>query len=143
MGLGVRARMLVWLLLILLPVMVVGTFAVELIANRLDERVESELVSVRRLEAARLDEELEDYANDAVSLAADQHIVDFASGVHEARHGEDTRRIGGYDGFGLVDPNVERPLAELTEAVQAKASSTGTEIVELQIVGTDGRLRPP
>ncbi|MGI9614673.1 MAG: putative bifunctional diguanylate cyclase/phosphodiesterase [Acidimicrobiales bacterium] len=120
--------------------MAVGTFTVDLIADRLTERVESELVNVRRLEVARLDEELGDYIDDASSIASGKHVVDFVGGVTEARRGVDARRIGGYDGFGLIDPDDERPLAELAGMLQTNVRTTGSEVVELQVVGTDGSI---
>ncbi len=140
MGLTVRARMLVWLLLVVLPAVVVGWFTVGLIDDRLSDRVEVDLANIRRLEAARLNEALDDYVADAASLAAGPHVIDFANGVAAAREGRGRRSIGGYDGFEIVDPEADQPLAELAAALQNKARTTGSEVVELQLVGLDGSV---
>ncbi len=134
--------MLAWLALVVLPSICVGWFTVSLVGDRLSERVEANLANVRRLEAARINDELAGYAEDAVSLAAGPHVIDFVGGVTSARADVDARPdvIGGYDGFDVVDPEAERPLTQLAEALQNKARTTGSEAVELRLVGTDGRV---
>ncbi|MEM7325975.1 MAG: EAL domain-containing protein [Actinomycetota bacterium] len=138
MGLGVRARMFVWILLVILPAFVVGWFTVSLIDARLSDRVAMDLTNIRRLEAARIDQVLDDYVADARSLAAGPHVIDFTNGVNYARAGWQTGEIGGYDGFRVIDPSADRPLDQLADALQDKAKNTGSEVVELRLVGLDG-----
>ncbi|MEM9131262.1 MAG: EAL domain-containing protein [Actinomycetota bacterium] len=132
-----------WLVLVVLPSVGVGWFTVEVISARLSERVEVDLENVRRLEAARINDALDDYVDDAMSLASGPHVVDFVGGVSRVRSGAvqgDDAVIGGYDGFDVIDPDAEVPLAELVFALQNKARTTGSEVVELKLVGDDGAM---
>ncbi len=140
MALSVRARVLAWLVAVILPAVGVGWFALDLIGDRLSERVQTDLANVRRLEAARIGQALIAYEEDAASLAAGPHVVDFVSGVTAARQGTGPGPavIGGYDGFAPVDPEADRPLEELVQALQAKARTTGSEVVDVRIIGADG-----
>ena len=133
--------MLAWLVAVILPFVVVGWFTVGLIDERLSERVAIDLANVRRLEAARLSEMLADYEQDAVSLAAGPHVIDFVSGMSTFRTGARSGRvIGGRDGFDVVDPKAPEPLAQLVSTLQDKARTTGSEAVEARLVGLDGSV---
>ena len=137
MGSGVRSRMLVWLVLVVLPSIGVGFFTVSLLDTRLSDRIESDLANARRLEAARINDALARYVDDAASLAAGPHVIDFVSGVTKVRAGQSDEPVGGYDGFDVIDPAANEPLAQLTLALQNKALTTGSEVTELQLVGPD------
>ena len=139
MGLGIRARLLAWFGLVVLPAFGVGWFTLDLIDDRFVARVEADLVNARRLESARIVDVLASYEEDGASLAAGPHVVDFVGGVNQARRSpSDPPVVGGYDGFGVVDPTAAEPLAELADALQNKARTTGSEVVELQLIGVDG-----
>ncbi|MCP3988339.1 MAG: EAL domain-containing protein [Actinomycetia bacterium] len=133
--------MLAWLVAVILPFVGVGWFTIDLIDDRLTDRVTTDLANVRRLEAARLSEALADYEQDAVRLAAGPHVVDFVSAVTAARSGNRPREVvGGHDGFDVIDPGARRPLAQLVSVLQSKAHSTGSEVVEARFIGLDGSV---
>lgn len=133
-----RGRILVWLVLVVLPSIGVGWFTVELVGARLSDRVEANLANARRLEAARITDALDGYVDDAEALTSGGHVIDFVSGVTRIRAGSSDQVIGGYDGFAVVDPYAEAPLAELVDALYGKAWSTGSEVLDLRVIGADG-----
>ena len=87
MTLGMRTRLSLWLLAILVPVSAAGWFAISRMEDRLQDRIVTDLESVRRLEAARITQGLDDYGTDATSLAAGRHLLDFTAGVADVRAG--------------------------------------------------------
>ena len=97
-------------------------------------------MNTRRLEARRITEALDDYRRDLESLAAGRHVVDFTSAVHRHRQGTlpESAIIGGRDGFDRVDPDDSEPLRQLVGRLAGKASSTGSEVVEVRITDTSG-----
>ncbi|MDH3755841.1 MAG: diguanylate cyclase, partial [Acidimicrobiia bacterium] len=125
----------------MLPISAASTVAIRVIDERLTERVETDLASVRRLEAARIDALLGEYERDAESLAAGEHVRDFVSGITATRRGTAVEgTIGGVDGFAVIDPSARRPLTELADSLQNKAVTTGSDVLELRIVGPDGAV---
>ena len=142
MQLGIRIKLLLWLVLVILPIGAASSFAVKVIGTRLSERIEADLANTRRLEAARLNEVLDAYQRDALSLAEGEHVVRFLSDVDAARAGllpVDTV-IGGIDGFEVVDIASAWPLQQLAEGMQRRAALLGSEIVEVQLVDRQGRI---
>ena len=138
---GIRSKLLIYLLVALVPIAAASLFTVHVIDERLTTRIEAELGNSRRLEAARISEVLEDYRRDAMSLAAGAHVRDFVAGVDAHRRGvlPADAEIGGVDDFPPIDRDADWPLQQLALALQRKAGIVGTESVELRIVGRDGR----
>ena len=142
MSLGIRARALAWLTIVVLPFLLVGWLTIELIESRLTSRIELDLANARRLEAARIVDALDQYERDGRSLAAGPHVVEFVGRVTSARQERlpAGSTIGGYDGFDEIDPDRAQPLDQLVAAVQAKAQTTGSEVIDLAMVGPDGSV---
>lgn len=137
---GIRAKLLMWLAVVILPIAGASFFAVKVIDARLSERIEADLANARRLEATRIKEVLESYKRDAENLISGNHIKEFFGDLHAYRSGEilpDTI-IGGEGGFSIVDPNAILPLQELALGLQHKAALMGTEVVELKLVDRSG-----
>lgn len=137
---GVQGKLAFWLLLVLIPVVIGSAASLQTINLRLSERIESDLMNTRRLEAARITEALENYRNDVESLAADPHVVDLVSKIQQYRLDilETDAVIGGYDGLDIVDPSSDAPLQQLVEELGNQARSVGSELVELQVLDVQG-----
>lgn len=137
---SVRARMLAWLVLVILPSLAISWIIVGTVNTRLSEQVEAQLENTRRLEALRIESALDQHLMTAESLAMGPHVIDFTSGVADIRDGGARRTVGGIDGFPLIDPMADKPLTTLTNALQRKAAATDSEVVELQLIGPDGTI---
>ena len=136
---GVRARILAWLLLVILPAIAVGWFTVGLIDERLSTRVESDIANFGHLEAARIEVLLADYEREASGISSGRFVSDLVGAVMAARRpNSPVRVVGGYDGLSAVDPRSDQPLDQLTEIVLERAASSGSHVVDLRIVGPDG-----
>jgi len=137
---GIRTKLLLCLLSVLIPVSVGSIFALYMIDASQSRRVEAELANNRRLEAARINEMLKNYREDAISLAAGTHIKTFVGAMSAWRSGElpDDTTIGGIDGFAIVNPKSDWPLQQLALSLQRKSGIVGSEVAELRIVDNNG-----
>ena len=137
---GIRTKILICLIAVLVPISAASMFTVSVIDDRLNDRIESELRNSLRLEAARIGEVLESYRQDATSLASGSHVRDFVGAVDAHRRGKlpEGVRIGGIDGFSYVEREADWPLQQLALALQRKAGVLGTEVVELRLVDSRG-----
>lgn len=145
---GIRAKLVLCLLAVLLPLVAVSLFTINLLEHQIIERTESSLSNTQRLEAARINEILGTYAQDARNLASGAHVkqfVDAAQTYRKAlRSGADTSTlsgtsVGGIDGFAIVDLQAEWPLQQLALRMQRKSGIIGSNIVELRIVDASGQ----
>ncbi len=139
---GIRAKLLLCLLSVLVPLIVTSGFSIHLFDQQLTERVEMTLLNNQRLEAARIDNILADYRQDASSLADGDHIKRFLGELHAIEQGYLPKNhvVGGYDGFEAVNPVAKHPLHELATRLILKAGTQVSEIVELQIINLDGKV---
>jgi len=139
---GIRTKLLLWLVLVILPITGASFFAVRVIDARLTERIQADLANARRLEAARIADALDGYRRDAESLISGAHVKSFVGDLHAYRQGElpADAVIGGVDGFSIVDPHVLMPLQELALGLQRKAALVGSEVVELKLVDRAGHV---
>lgn len=137
---SIRARILVWLLIVLFPVVTASVVATHIVDRDLSERVVTDLENVRRLEAARINQVLGTYDRYASSVASDRYVVAFTAGVHAFQSGtyDRDRWIGGYDGFEAVDPASATPLQQLVDVIHAKSRASAARGVEFRIVDVDG-----
>jgi len=144
---GIRAKLVLCLLAVLIPLGAVSAFAISLFDRQMIERTESALANTQRLEVARINEILSSYQQDARSLAAGTHVKQFVTGIHENRiypdqpESEDTLNrsaIGGYDGFAIVDVDAAWPLQQLALRLQRKAGIIGSAAVEVRLVDREG-----
>jgi len=137
---GIRTKLLVCLLIVLVPITAASMFTVHVVDRHLTARIETGLENSRRLEAGHLSEGLEDYRRDAAKLASGPHLQDFMSRLEAHRLGTLPRHItiGGVDSFSLVDRDATWPLQQLALALQKKSAAIGTQAVELRLVDTQG-----
>ena len=139
---GIRAKLLLCLLSVLVPLIVTSGFSIHLFDQQLTERVEMTLLNDQRLEAARINNILADYRQDASSLADSDHIKRFLGELHAIEQGYLPKNhvIGGVDGFEAVNPVARHPLHELATRLILKAGTQVSEIVELRIINLDGKV---
>lgn len=139
---GIRLALSIWLGLVILPIVLAGVFAIQVIDARLSDRITADLANAQRLEVARIEDALRIYQRDARVLASGKHVIDFVEKIELHLSGElaESTLIGGYDGFSPIDPNASLPLQQLAMDLQKKASSVGSEVVELHIVDTQGQI---
>lgn len=76
MTLGVRSRLIGWLILVLIPAIATGFLAVAEVEHSTAEQIAVDMANARRLEAARIDQVLRDYLLDAQNLAASADLVE-------------------------------------------------------------------
>ena len=143
---GIRNKLVLCLLAVLIPLAAVGMFATHLVERQLKERTTSALANTQRLEAARIEQILEGYNSDARSLASGPHVRTFFSALH-AHHGNKElgeqpadEIIGGQDGLSIIDPEASWPLQQLALNLQRKAGIIGSSITELRLVSRDGQI---
>ena len=146
---GIRAKLVLCLLAVLVPLAAVSAFAIKRVDQQLTERTESALANTQRLEAARITEILGDYAQDARSLASGAHVRSFVEATNNYRVAARDQRnvsqlqetiIGGYDGFALVNPAAPWPLQQLALALKRKAGIVGSAVVDLRLVDRQGEI---
>ena len=137
---GIRNKLVLCLLAVLFPLVAVGMFATHLVDRQMVERTEAALANAQRLEVARIEQSLDNYADHARSLASGSHVRQFVSDLHDYRYGQlstqhkESMVIGGQDDFALVDPESEWPLQQLALALQRKAGIMGTSVVEVRMM---------
>lgn len=144
---GIRNKLVLCLLAVLFPLVAVALFATHLFDRQMAERSMAALANTQRLEAARIEQILEGYANNARSLAGGVHVRDFSAMLNDYRNrGDDINTndkvkqpvIGGFDGFAIIDPDSPWPLQQLALALQRKAGIIGSSVVELQLLDRAG-----
>lgn len=120
---------------------------VGLIDERLSDRVTVDLANLRRLEAARLHEALDDHVADAVNLAAGPHVIDFSQGVAAAPGSgpphpgaRSFARLGG-DEFVVVLPDTAR--AKRSPGRPGSTSPTGSQPQPVSKTCTAASASPP
>ena len=82
---GIRAKLVLCLLAVLLPLVAVSLFSINLLGKQLVERTESSLSNTQRLEAARINEVLASYAQDARNLASGTQVRQFVAACNAYR----------------------------------------------------------
>ena len=143
---GIRNKLLLCLLAVLLPLAAVGTFATHLVDREITERTTSALANTQRLEAARIEQILEGYSSDARSLASAPHVRAFFGALYDYHSAANTSAvasaeiIGGLDGFSIIDPEASWPLQQLALKLQRKAGMIGSSITELRLVDRSGQI---
>ncbi|MFK7964012.1 MAG: EAL domain-containing protein [Burkholderiaceae bacterium] len=137
---GIRFRFLIWLLAIVVPAIIAAWVAMSVIEKRLAEEIADNLVNARRLEAARITNALDNYENQAIQLASGLHVRSFVGQVTAFRDQglPPGVTIGGYDNFELIDPASKWPLNQLAARMKGKAISTGSKILDLQLLTNRG-----
>ncbi len=141
---GIRNKLVLCLLVVLFPLVAVGTFATHLLNRQMAERTTAALATTQRLEAERINQILDTYANHARTLASGGHVRDFFTKLqayHDAESTDSDARqdyIGGEDGFAIIDPDASWPLQQLALSLQRKAGIIGSSIVELRLVDQSG-----
>ena len=149
---GIRAKLVLCLLAVLLPLVAVSLFSINLLGKQLVERTESSLSNTQRLEAARINEVLASYAQDARNLASGTQVRQFVAACNAYRQAvlnnadlADIQKllattVGGIDGYAIVDRRSAWPLQQMALALQRQAGIVGSNVVELRVVDAAGKI---
>ncbi len=147
---GIRAKLVLCLLAVLLPLVAVSLFSINLLDKQLVERTESSLSNTQRLEAARINEVLASYAQDARNLASGTQVRSFVTACNIYRRAVSSNAdlsdidkllatpVGGIDGYAIIDRRSLWPLQQMALALQRQAGIVGSNVVELRIVDAAG-----
>jgi len=132
----------VWLALVILPAGAAALLALNVIEQRLGEHIGADLANTLRLEAARIESELEGYLLDGDRIASDPRVRNAVAGMRVPGPPDawSAFPFGGHDGLGAIDPGSVLPLQRLGDALQATSRSAGAEVAELRIVSSGGRV---
>lgn len=140
---GIRNKFMLCLLAVLMPLVAVGTFATHVVDLQMAERTTAALANTQRLEAARIEQILAGYANDARSLASGPHVSNFVSTVPAERVPDQSTTfadaIGSHDQIASSTSYEGALLRQLALTLQRKAGSIGSSVVELKLVNRDGQ----
>ena len=121
MQLGVRGRILLWLSATVLPTTAIGILAASVVESRLEDRVESELLNVLGLEAARIARELEALERSAEDLAGRASVQVVVEDV------------------GTASPDA-RPLDQLADDLVAAATDANRSAAAVWLFDVDGGI---
>ncbi|MBX2883516.1 MAG: diguanylate cyclase [Granulosicoccus sp.] len=145
---GIRKKLLGCMVAAMLPLLAVSVFAMHMLEKQISETTVHTLRNTHQLEAARINQILEDYANDAQSLAAGPHVKNFVAEVNSHRNSNyrdvlsddklEPKIIGGYDEFAIIDPESDWPLQQLALKLQKKAGMVGSSMIELKLLDRQG-----
>lgn len=144
---GIRAKLVLCLLAVLLPLAGVSAISFHWFDQQLKERTETSLSNTLRLEALRIEEILESYAQDARNLAADTRLNNFVTAVTTYRrtNTENTATpsntslyLEDRDDIASIDLDAAWPLQLLALDLQRKAGMIGSSALELRITDRDG-----
>jgi diguanylate cyclase (GGDEF)-like protein len=144
----IRLKLFTCLIAALIPLAAVGMYASHLLEQQLIASTETSLANTQRLEAARINQVLAGYAQEARALAAGSHVRSFVEAVNDYRYSVQSREafnmnldvtIGGYDGFAIIDPESSWPLQQLALKLQKKAGMVESAVVQLRLVDSEGK----
>lgn len=116
MTLGVRGRLIGWLILVLIPATATGVLAVRQVESQTADQIAIDMANERRLEAARIDQVLRDYLLQTQNLAANSE----AAAVLEQ--------------YGEATAGSEKPLQDQAESLLLTATNRGFRVQDLRLV---------
>lgn len=122
MVLGVRGRLVAWLILVLVPASVAGALAINEVESQTAEQIEIDIASERRLEAARINQVLDSYLFIVDNLANETGVAGAIAEIPT----EGVRTF--------------RPLNEMAEALLLSPTNRRSEVVNVRVVDTSGRV---
>lgn len=133
---GMQARLTLWLILVLIPLALAGTIALNRISTSMADRIESDLMNTRRMEAARINEALDNYRHDLEMMSRSAIMLSMSLV---------TLQPAVPDAFSTVPASAPElasspDLQALLDGLVDKAAAVGSEIVELQFTDTDGEV---
>ncbi len=135
---SIKARILVWLAIVALPVLATGVFSVQFIHDKLSERIELDLLNASRLEAARIRDMLGNYRASVESLVSNPLIDDFESGETLASNMQMAVSALSASEVPLSDPaDSQLALTALSEKLLESAAFADSEISNLMLVAPD------
>ena len=134
----VSRKLIVWLVIVLIPVAVASVVAIETIDHRLSERIETDLMNTRRLEAKRITEALSNAQRNVASLAKESELVNLVAN----RHSGDAATTD-FSTLSQLAHNYGNdailPLQSLAASLAEKTRAIDSDIVELHITDTSGK----
>ncbi len=134
---GIRGRIFTWLVIAIVPLLSVAIISTGIVENRITDRLVGELTNFQRLEASRISHELDSYTVDAERLSRATFVQILTDQVQQAEPGD---TIEGQAGFDPVDPESNRPLDQVANAIRDASLGAGTAVIEARVVGLDGQL---
>ena len=145
---GIRSKLVLCLLAVMLPVVAVGVFASHLFDKQLAERVTATLTNTQRLESERIEQVLSEYARNARALASSYPLRDALSppASRESFYSTSTPNDAtlAISDTGASDENIIEQLSlslqPIALSLQREAASLHSSIVELQIVDLLGQV---
>lgn len=144
---GIRAKLVLCLLAVLLPLAAVSAISFHWFDQQIKERTETSLSNTLRLEALRIEEILEGYAQDARNLAADARVNSFVTAVTTYRRtntqntptsSSTSLYLEDRDDIATIDLDAVWPLQLLALDLQRKAGMIGSSALELRITDRQG-----
>lgn len=144
---GIRAKLVLCLLAVLTPLAAVGAISFHWFDQQLKERTETELATTLRLEALRIEEILDGYAQDARNLAADARVKNFVTAVNTYRRNNNDQALNrsntplllqDRDDIASINLDTAWPLQLLTLDLQRKAGMIGSSALEIRLVDRQG-----
>ncbi len=121
MTLGVRSRLIGWLVLVLIPATATGVLAVRQVESQTAQQISIDMANGRRLEAARINQVLSDYLRETQNLAASPNLAELLS---------DT---------GSLPLGVTPPMQAQADALLRTSGLRGTRVINVRLV--DNSLR--
>lgn len=132
---GIRGRIFTWLLIAIVPVLTVAIISTSIVESRIAERVVGEMTDLHRIEAGRINQELERYSVDAERLSRATFVQLFTEQVQQTAAGDVIESQAGFD---AIDPSADQPLNQVANAIRDASLGAGTSIIEARVVGLDG-----
>ena len=127
MSYGIQKRLLIWLLLVALPIAAASIILVKLIDTRLTQRVYAGLENDHRLEAARIEAGLDQYATYAKSLSIRPELRQLLNQYLQQNINTES-----------VASNFKERLSKQAKEIQLNAQMLQSGVAELKIMTRDG-----
>lgn len=122
MTLGVRSRLIGWLVLVLIPATATGVLAVRQVESQTAAQISIDMANARRLEAARIDQVLRDYLLETQNLAASPNLAELLSDPAE------------------IPQTQTPPMQEQADALLRTSGLRGTRVINVRLVDTSLRV---
>ncbi len=140
---GIRTKLVFCLLAVIIPLGAVSTFALHLFDKQLEARTENALASTLRLEALRINEILEGYAQDARNLAAEPLIRNSVAAANTYRLNSESSQslstqLEDQETIAPIDYKATWPLQLLAMDLRRRAGMSGSAAAELRLIDRQG-----
>lgn len=139
-NMSVNRKLTIWLVIVLIPFVFASLVSIEIIDHRLTERIETDLMNTRRLEAKRITEALSNAQHNVASLTKDRELVNQVANHHLGNDLSNLNARSSLQASSAVDVKESAPLQSIAITLAEKTRSIDSDIVELQIMNLSGEL---